>query len=159
MYDVRVLLKNEKDKLPRFQIVLRVGECFQNILYFETLPLYWGWVDSEPGAIFSLRRISSNRLKSWPFLNTFGNQRSGWATQHQNKYWKICCINLRPLGLSTFQSTREFFESKLKVWECLDFQTVLTAGVRLHYQNWTDTSFENAILTPAPNAGSLTMEH
>ena len=52
MYDVRVLLKNEKDKLPRFQIVLRVGECFQNILYFGTLPLDWGWVDPVPGTFF-----------------------------------------------------------------------------------------------------------
>ena len=45
--------RTKKDKLLWFQIVLRVGECFQNILDFETLPLDWGWGDPVPGTIFS----------------------------------------------------------------------------------------------------------
>ena len=44
--------RTKKDKLLWFQIVLRVGECFQNILDFETLPLDWGWGDPVPGTIF-----------------------------------------------------------------------------------------------------------
>ena len=51
MYDVRVLLKNEK------------GPDFRSSLELHYSPKSC-WADSEPGAIFSLRRISSNWLKS-----------------------------------------------------------------------------------------------